>query len=294
MRSLIKPVPGCAVAYLDYEQQEIAVAAALSEDPHMQADYLSGDFYIGFGKRAGHIPPEGTKKTHEKERDTFKVTSLGINYDMQGPSLGKKINQPTVYANELLQLHHELYSVYWEWSERIMDQAVTKGVLQTVMGWKIRTPGVFNPRSIRNFMMQAHGAELLRLACCLATEAGLNLCGPLHDALFIESPIDHIEEHVEQLKAFMRKASRIVLAGFECRVEAKIFEYPKRYRDKRGVKMWNTVMDLIGEPDEKFEQESSPGLDKSQRSELAGSDTDRRSSDRSVFGLRAQEATGTQ
>ena len=276
MRSLIKPGPGYAIAYLDYEQQEIAIAAALSGDPYMQSDYLSGDFYLGFGKRAGHIPPEGPKETYETERNTFKVTSLGINYDMQGPSLGRKINQPTVYANELLELHHALYSAYWEWSERIMDQAVTKGVLQTVMGWKIRTPGVFNPRSIRNFMMQSHGAELLRLTCCLATEAGLCICGPLHDALFIESPIDRIEEDVERLQGFMRDASRIILGGFECRVEAKIFEYPKRYRDKRGAKMWNTVMDLIEEPDEKFEEEKrSPGVDRYERPGLAGQDRDR-------------------
>jgi hypothetical protein len=272
MRSLIKPPPGYAIAYLDYEQQEIAIAAALSGDLHMQTDYLSGDFYVGFGKRAGHIPPDGTKKTHEKERDTFKVTSLGINYDMRGPSLGRKINQPTVYANELLVLHHELYSVYWEWSERIMDRAVTKGVLQTVMGWKIRTPGVFNPRSIRNFMMQSHGAELLRLTCCLATEEGLSLCGPLHDAIFIESPISRIEEDVARLKAIMREASRIVLGGFECRVEDKIFEYPKRYRDKRGVKMWNVVMDLIEEPNEKLEEEGPAELGKRSGS---GPDRDR-------------------
>jgi hypothetical protein len=288
MRSLIKPAPGFAICYADYEQQEIAVAAALSQDPHMQTDYLSGDFYVGFGKRAGHIPPEGTKKTHEKERDAFKVTSLGINYDMQGPSLGKKLNQPTVYANELLELHHELYSVYWEWSERIMDQAVTKGVLQTVMGWKIRTPGMFNPRSIRNFMMQAHGAELLRLSCCMATEAGLNLCGPLHDAIFLESPVERIEEDVERLKLFMQTASRIVLGGFECRVEAKIFEYPKRYRDKRGVKMWNTVMDLIGETNEKFEEEEEPKLGEGSG---IGPDRNRGNSDGSVLGPRTKEAT---
>jgi DNA polymerase I-like protein with 3'-5' exonuclease and polymerase domains len=255
MRCLIKPHEGRAICYADYEQQEIAIAAALSGDDVMQADYLSGDFYLGFGKRAGRIPLDGTLDTHDAERGMFKTVTLGVNYDMQAVSLGQRLNQPPVTAAELLGLHHELYRRYWQWSEKVLNFAVCHGYLQTVFGWKCRTPRKFNPRSLRNFMMQAHGAEILRLACCLATEASLLLCGPLHDAIFLESSIEEIERDVERLKAFMIQASRIVLGGFECRVETKIFRYPERYWDKRGLLMWNTVMDLIGEADAKLEKE---------------------------------------
>ena len=47
-RALIKPGPGHALAYIDYEQQEFAMAAHLSQDPKMIAAYASGDVYLAF------------------------------------------------------------------------------------------------------------------------------------------------------------------------------------------------------------------------------------------------------
>ncbi len=38
--------------------------------------------------------------------------------------------------------------------------------------------------------MQAHGAEMMRIACVLAVERGLKLCAPIHDALLIESYVN--------------------------------------------------------------------------------------------------------
>ena len=46
----------------------------------------------------------------------------------------------------------------------------------------------------------------------------------------------------------MKKASRIVLNGFELSSDAKVIRYPDRYFDKRGLEMWNTVMGLIDGP----------------------------------------------
>ena len=67
-----------------------------------------------------------------------------------------------------------------------------------------------NPRSLRNFPMQGNGSELLRLACCLATERGIHVCAPVHDALLIEGPADAIHELVAETQHAMREASEIV------------------------------------------------------------------------------------
>jgi hypothetical protein len=68
--------------------------------------------------------------------------------------------------------------------------------------------------------MQANGAEMMRLACCEATEKGVGVCCPVHDALLIEAPAHEIEAAVEATRAVMQKASEIVLAGFPLRTEA--------------------------------------------------------------------------
>ncbi len=60
-RCLIKPPPGYGLAYIDWSQQEFAIAAALSNDTAMQNAYASTDPYLDFAQRAGLIPPGGTK-----------------------------------------------------------------------------------------------------------------------------------------------------------------------------------------------------------------------------------------
>ena len=88
---------------------------------------------------------------------------------------------------------------------------------------------------------------MLRLACCLATERGLAICAPVHDALLVEGEADKIEEVVTSVQEAMRESSAIVLSGFQLRTDAKIVRYPDRYIDERGMKMWETVQGILAE-----------------------------------------------
>jgi DNA polymerase-1 len=72
LRGLIKPPPGCAVAYIDWTQQEFGIAAALSGDANMLAAYQSGDSYLAFAKQACAVPQDATKATHGAQRELFK------------------------------------------------------------------------------------------------------------------------------------------------------------------------------------------------------------------------------
>ena len=60
-RSLIRPEPDSALAYLDFSGQEFAEAAYFSGDKNMIAAYLSGDPYADWAKKAGMMPPDGNK-----------------------------------------------------------------------------------------------------------------------------------------------------------------------------------------------------------------------------------------
>jgi hypothetical protein len=95
--------------------------------------------------------------------------------------------------------------------------------------------------------MQANGAEMLRIACCLATERAIRVCAPVHDAILIEAPIEQIDTEVERMGSYMKTASRIVLGGFELRTDAEIIRHPCRYSDPRGEVMWKTVMGRLAE-----------------------------------------------
>jgi DNA polymerase I len=51
-RCLIQPPPGYALCVVDYASQEFGIAAALSGDATMQADYQKEDPYLGFARAA--------------------------------------------------------------------------------------------------------------------------------------------------------------------------------------------------------------------------------------------------
>ena len=214
-------------------------------DGNMVAAYESGDPYLAFGKQAGTIPSDGTKATHSSMREQFKACALGALFGMGVNSLAQRIGQPTAQARELLRMHREAYRQFWHWSDAVVDYAMLKGSLYTVFGWTIHVDHQANPRSLRNFPMQANGAEMLRLACCLATERGIRVCAPVHDAILIEAPLDELDETVEQTQEAMARASEIVLDGSRLRSDALLIRYPNRYEDERGQHMWDTVWKIL-------------------------------------------------
>jgi hypothetical protein len=265
MRSLIQPSPGQAVAYVDYSQQEFGIVAALSEDPAMMDAYASGDPYLAFAKQAGAAPPDATKESHKQVRDQFKVCALAVQYGMAEQSLALKLGQPQAHARQLLGLHRQTYPRFWRWSENAVMYAMLHGRLYTTFGWQIRVGNEANPRSLANFPALAHGAEMLRLACSLATEAGITVCAPVHDAVLIESPSGQIEAAVARTRQAMAEASRIVLNGFEIRSDAVTVCGPDRYFDERGKRMWETVGQILKDISAETIRETvigfTPGLD---------------------------------
>lgn len=245
LRGLIKPPPGYAVAYVDWKQQEFGIAAALSGDPLMRAAYQSEDPYLAFAKQAGSIPQDATKITHGAQRELFKQCVLAVQYGMQAPALAAKIGQPLVVARGLLQAHRQTYRTFWRWSDAAVDVAMLSGTLHTVFGWQVHIGDAPNPRSLRNFPMQANGAEMLRLACCLATERGVEVCAPVHDAVLISAPVHRLESDIGTIRDAMAEASRVVLGGFELGTDVSITRWPDRYMDTRGRVMWERVTKLL-------------------------------------------------
>ncbi|MBC8287879.1 MAG: DNA polymerase I [Nitrospinae bacterium] len=247
LRSLIKPNTDYGLAYIDWSQQEFGIAAALSKDPLMMEAYRSGDPYLAFAKQAGAVPDNATKQSHKFEREQFKACVLAVQYGMGAESLAVRINQPVVQARELLKLHRTTYKVFWGWSAGVLNHAMLMGKIWTVFGWEIHIGKQANPRSLQNFPMQANGAEMLRLACCLAVESGIRVCAPVHDAILVEAPLNELDECIAKTQELMAQASEIVLDGFRLRSDVDITRYPDRYMDERGEKMWNTIWDCLNE-----------------------------------------------
>ncbi len=138
-------------------------------------------------------------------------------------------------------MHRRTYATFWGWSDDVLETALARGWIESVFGWRYNLPSDPNERTIRNFPMQANGAEMLRIACILGTEAGIEISAPVHDAVLIHAPLERLDAEVTAMKAVMVDASRIVLDRFEIGAGEEVFRYPERFMDERGAEMWGIV-----------------------------------------------------
>jgi DNA polymerase-1 len=226
----------------------------------MLAAYESGDPYLSFAIQAGAVPAHATKATHGPLRELFKTCALAVQYGMGPEGLAARIGKGAAEARELLRLHHMTYPRFWRWSDAAVDHAYLYNQLRTVFGWTLHLGPGANPRSLRNFVMQANGAEMLRLACSLVIERGVRICAPVHDAILVEAPLEEIDAAVAVTQNAMADASEIVLGGVRLRSEAHVVRYPTGTRT-RGARKCGTPYGRSSptSPGGEHEHERTPG-----------------------------------
>jgi len=242
LRGLIQPPQGRALAYVDWKAQEVYIAAQLSGDQALLDAVLSGDPYLAFAKMAGLVPPDATKESHKDMRDLCKTCVLGTNYGMQEKSLALRTGLSVIESRELLRRLGNAFPTFAAWAEQVVNVGQLGGHLSTVFGWRVRAGRDTRSTTLRNFPMQANGAEMLRLACCYASERGVEVCAPVHDALLVEGDAAAIEDTVTETREAMAKASQVVLAGLLVDTDVEVIAWPARYSEARGQKMWATVI----------------------------------------------------
>jgi DNA polymerase I len=245
LRSLIKPTEASGLAYIDFASQEIGIAAALSGDERMAEGYMQGDPYLAFAKAARLAPPDATKATHKPIRERCKSVVLGTNYGMGPEALAMQAGITPTEAKELLRLHKEAYKPFWQWMDDTVSSAMLTNEMSTVFGWRRRVGREPNARSLMNFPMQGNGSEMLRIAAIAATEAGIEVCAPIHDAFLIASPLDRLNDDVAKMREFMAKSGEAMTGGLRIRTDAEVVKFPNRYSDERGKAMWGRVIGLL-------------------------------------------------
>lgn len=242
---LIRPQPGMALAYVDWRSAELGIMAVLSNDAAMCAAYETGDPYLHFAKLAGRIPADGVRADYEAERSRFKVVTLAVGYGQTAPSLGAALGIQPAYAEEMLILHRRTFPTFWAWSDAVSATAHGLRVLRTRLGWPLHvSPWSDNDRSLRNFPVQATGAEILRVATVLAHDRGIRVLATLHDAFLIEAPEEHIDDEICRIQGTMGDASRLFLGGLELMTEVHgPIRFPERFE---VTETWREVMELLG------------------------------------------------
>jgi DNA polymerase I len=248
-RCVIKPPEGWGISYIDFSSQEIAIAGGLSGDQRLIEAYNAGDPYLAFAKHAGLVPADATRESHPVVRNQCKAVVLGLNYGLGAEKMAYQAGISEALATELIQRHRQAYPVYWKWSEGVVASALLHNEMSSIFGWRRQLRWIDRPTSLMNFPMQANGAEMMRLSAIAATEAGIEVCAPVHDAFLIAAPLDRLEEDVGHMRELMTKAGMVITGGVPVRTDAKTIRFPDRFVDDEGVEMWNLVVEMAGIPE---------------------------------------------
>ncbi len=245
-RNMVVAPPGRSLIVVDYSSEELAIAAALSGDELMQQVYAAEDSYIRLGQLVGAIPAGATKESHPRDRGIFKVVSLAVQYG-GGPGMVAKATGLSLQdASELLARHHRMFQRFWAWSEAAVNEALLTSKLQTVFGWQRQVEAGTSVRTLRNFPAQANGGEILRLAAIGIAEAGLDLCATIHDACVVEAADNDVDAVAAAVKHHMVNAGKVVLGGFELKVDTQVVRTGRRWRQSAaGEDIWRWVVQQL-------------------------------------------------
>jgi DNA polymerase I-like protein with 3'-5' exonuclease and polymerase domains len=214
--------------------------------------YRAGDPYLAFARQARLVPTDATTATHKIVRDRCKAVVLGMNYGIGPENMARQAGITPAEARELMMIHRRTYPVFWAWSDACVASALLQNKIQSVFGWQRHVTHLDKTTSLMNFPMQANGADMMRLASMAATEAGIEVCAPVHDAFLIAAPLERLDEDVAHMREIMSQAGEAV-CGLPIRTEAQVVRYPDRYMDEKGIEMWNLVVQLVHVPEARYE-----------------------------------------
>jgi len=248
LHGILKPPRGMALVELDFVAEEFAIAAGLSGDPAMIADYQNGDVHWQFGLRAGLAAPDTA--VDSRIRDLCKVVVHGSNYGMTPYGIAVKTRKSLDWAREIHTHHRHAYPVFHQWLGDVVAQARFDEVITSPFGWRQIVTANTRSRSLMNFMAQAGGSDVMRLATIAATECGITIAAPVHDAFWILAPLDELETTITRMTEIMTEAGRLV-AGIPIRVKVEaVVRWPQclgdtRAADAKGQAMWCEVRELV-------------------------------------------------
>jgi DNA polymerase-1 len=238
-----------ALVELDLVAEEFAIVAGLSGDPAMIADYQKGDVHWLFAVRAGLVAPDAA--VDDRIRNLCKPVCHGMNYGMTPYGIAAKTKKSLNWAREMHTRHRHAYPVFHQWLGDVVAQARFDEVITSPFSWRQIVTDDTRTRSLMNFMAQAGGSDVMRLVSIVATECGITIAAPVHDAFWILAPLDELDGTIARMTAIMTEAGKLVTGGLPIRVKVgAVVRWPHclgdvRAPDAKGQTMWREIHELV-------------------------------------------------
>jgi DNA polymerase-1 len=209
VRNLFVAPPGHKLVVADYSQIEPRVIAALSKDPVLMENYLTGgDVYTTIGDTMG------------VDRKAGKVLVLAISYGVGPDKIAASIGCSVPEAKKLLKDFEAKFSSIAKYKGKVVRMAKEAGSIpyvETLFGRRRYIPDLKSndmgllsraERQAFNTMIQGSAADIMKLALirahsCFTEESDINVILTVHDELVTIAPEDRAEEVAEAIRESM-------------------------------------------------------------------------------------------
>jgi len=215
-RCLIKPNEGYVIVLIDYQQQEPAILATLSNDQLMKNAYQGGDLYQLLGAE-----PE----FHGLTRKQLKRLLISFIYGISAYGLSRGYQITLQLADIWLKKLEVLFASSMQWLNAYAERAYSAGRV-SCLDWAMWVTASTPLLTIRNWPVQATGADILRRACFNLANRNLQVVGCLHDAVLINIPINNHQNTIREAELAMQDASEEVLGTLRLKTAVEAMYWP--------------------------------------------------------------------
>ena len=204
---------GKVLVSADYAQFELRLAAAMSGDVALVADFNEGvDIHTKTAAEVYKIPMEEVTKD---QRRLAKVVNFGIIYGMSAKGLADATGMSLTEAQEFERQYFELRRPIAEKLKSYLEQARTKGYVETLFGRRRPTPDVRAAnflvragaeRAAQNMPIQGTEADLMKLAMIRLDRKlpkGAEMIMQVHDSIMVECEPSLVPEVKKVMKEVM-------------------------------------------------------------------------------------------
>jgi hypothetical protein len=183
-RDIFVPDHGLSLCYVDYDQFEVGVMAALSGDPKMKNIYGNTDAYKDLAE---------TVFSDASFRKKAKIMFLSYTYGMSFENIMSSVLQLDGNQKKAREYFSE-FAVFEEWKQAVCDSFQKNGRISTISANYLnrqRTGELSDKekRTVVNHVIQGSATYIFKKALLeLSKQEGVRVLIPMHDAAFFQYP----------------------------------------------------------------------------------------------------------
>lgn len=204
---------GNVLVSADYSQFELRLAAILAHDEKLVEDFNSNvDIHTKTASEVYGVPMNEVTKT---QRRAAKVINFGVLYGMSPHGLSANTGMSFSQSKEFIAHYFELRAPIRAYIDATLEQARTKGYVETYYGRRRPTPDVKSSnfmvrmaaeRAAANMPIQGTEADLMKRAM-QKVETKLGNKGDqilqIHDSILVECPKENQDVVAKELQTIM-------------------------------------------------------------------------------------------